>query len=150
MLCTYVLSVVPDRFPQTQCLQKHANGDKRVGPVSSALAAFAVLQWIWCVVPPCALNAAGFYCLSSFFVFRTKTACCEYDNIYSSFYYAAMRPFSSLCKTPLHWGARHEANGLALTRGTCYLACCLELAAAVTVLQYFGWCECNEAMFVFV
>ena len=58
--------------------------------------------------------------------------------------------FSSLGKTPLHWGAHYEANGLALTRGTCYLACCLELAAEVTVLQWFGWCECNAVMFFIV
>ena len=93
MLYTYLLSVVPNRFPQTQCQQKHANGDKHVGSVSSALAAMAVLKWIWSVVPPCALNAAGFYCLSSFFVFRTQTDCGEYDTIYSSLYYAATRPF---------------------------------------------------------
>lgn len=41
-----------------------------------------------------------------------------------------------------------EAGELGLTRGTCFVACCLELAAVALLLLWFRWCVLKAAGFL--
>ena len=102
------------------------------------LDAVAGLLWIsWCFLGGADFSSVFFF---DFFFLRTHTACCKYEAASCLIYLSTSTDCES-CTRPISANnpGSMEAGEYGLTRGTCFLACGLELDA-IAGLLWISWC----------